>query len=89
MRHIIEMSKGKGVGARQNNTYENKLRFLRGAIATQSPQPNPKQALVTPSIHNDEGAYSTVVDGRLLLGYHQITAGGLKEASKICCASLS
>lgn len=75
-----------GVAARQDNSYANKLRFLRGRISIASPQPNPKQALITPGVNNPESAYAVTVDGKLNLGYHQITAGGVDTINSICCA---
>ena len=73
--------------AKQDNSYENRLRFLRGKIARQSYQkPNTvPQALVTPGVQNYESAYMTVRDGRIFGSYKQISTGGVKQNNNICC----
>jgi hypothetical protein len=81
------MSKGTGPAAQQNNSYENRLRFIRGKIAVQNPQPNPPQALVTPGVQNYESAYATIVDGKLVAGYRSISSGGVQNPVGVCCGT--
>jgi hypothetical protein len=90
------MSKGSGVAAQQNNSYANRLRFIRGKIALQNnpafnprvgATPSPPQALVTPGVQNYESAYSTIVDGRLVSGYRSISSGGAQNPAGVCCAT--
>lgn len=80
------MSKGSGVAAQQNNSYANRLRFIRGKIALQNNPSNAPQALVTPGVQNYESAYSTIVDGKLVNGYRSISSGGVENPVGVCCA---
>jgi len=76
---------GGYVSARQNNSYENRLRFLRGKIARLQYKPNPPQALVTPGVQNYESAYMTVRDGKIWGSYRELTAGGTLVVNDTCC----
>ena len=78
-------SSGGYVAARQDNSYENRLRFLRGKIARLSYPPNPPQALVTPGVQNYESAYMTVRDGKILATYKAISSGGQPVTPPGCC----
>lgn len=71
--------------AKQDNSYENRLRFLRGKIARQSYPPNPPQALVTPGVQNYQSAYMTVRDGKILATYKSLSASGKEVPAPGCC----
>ena len=73
------------VCARQDNSYENRLRFLRGKIARLTYPTNPPQALVTPGVQNYESAYMTVRDGKILASYRQTNAAGELVVNATCC----
>jgi hypothetical protein len=76
---------GAFVCARQDSSYENRLRFKRGKIARLQYKPDPPQALVTPGIQNYESAYMTVRDGKILGSYREITSGGELVQNTTCC----
>lgn len=73
------------VGASQDNSYVNRLRFLRGKIAVNSYDSTSPQPLVTPGVQNPHSAYATVVDGRLAAGYKATSAGGVSLPLGPCC----
>lgn len=75
--------------AKQDNSYANRLRFLRGKIARLQYKPNPPQALVTPGVQNYESAYMTVRDGRILASYKSISSGGIPVPSPGCCIKVT
>lgn len=80
---------GGYVAARQDTSYENRLRFLRGKIARLSYPPlnnQPPQALVTPGVQNYESAYMTVRDGKILATYRETNASGNLVVNSTCCA---
>lgn len=74
--------------AKQDNSYENRLRFLRGKIARIQYQPSPPQALVTPGVQNYESAYMTVRDGKILATYKAISSGGIYITAPGCCKTI-
>jgi hypothetical protein len=71
--------------AKQDNSYANRLRFVRGKIARLQYRPSPPQALVTPGVQNYESAYMVVQDGRILGSYREISSGGLAKVNTECC----
>ncbi len=77
------------MSARQDNSYENRLRFKRGKIALLNYPPinnQPPQALVTPGVQNYESAYMTVRDGKIQASYRQINAAGEVVVNNTCCS---
>jgi hypothetical protein len=80
---------GAFVCARQDSSYENRLRFKRGKIARLTYPTNPPQALVTPGVQNYESVYMTVRDGKILGTYREITAGGELSLNNTCCTPVN
>ena len=74
-----------GNSAKEDKSYANRLRFLRGKIAVQRYPPMPAQALATPGLQSPQSEYMTILDGRILATYKSISSGGNVVDPPGCC----
>jgi len=68
----------------QDNSYANRLRFMRGKIAIQNPS---AISLITPGIQNPHSAFLTLLDGRINATYKAQAPDGTSIAAPGCCVS--